>query len=178
MSLADNPASLNARRTGSFVRSTKSNVNWSNLARVNVTSKCNGPASPAVMNGKLICVEVTPDKSFLAFSAASFKRCIAILSCDKSIPLSRLNSATKNSIILLSKSSPPKWLSPDVDNTSNTPSPNSKIDTSNVPPPKSNTKIFSSWSTLSKPYAKAAAVGSFTIRSTSKPAIRPASLVA
>ena len=32
---------------------------------------------------------------------------------------------------MLSKSSPPKWLSPAVDNTSNTPSPNSKIDTSN-----------------------------------------------
>ena len=29
---------------------------------------------PAVMNGKLICVEVTPERSFLAFSAASFKR--------------------------------------------------------------------------------------------------------
>ena len=27
-----------------------------------------------VMNGKLICVEVTPERSFLAFSAASFKR--------------------------------------------------------------------------------------------------------
>ena len=81
-------------------------------------------------------------------------------------------------MIFWSKSSPPRWLSPAVDNTSNTPSPNSRIDTSNVPPPRSNTKIFSSWSTLSKPYARAAAVGSLTIRSTSKPAIRPASLVA
>ncbi len=37
---------------------------------------------------------------------------------------------------------------------------------------------FSSLSVLSKPYANAAAVGSLMIRSTSKPAILPASLVA
>jgi hypothetical protein len=60
-----------------------------------VISKCNGPASPAVMKGNDTCVEVTPDKSFFAFSAASFKRCIAILSLERSIPLSFLNSATK-----------------------------------------------------------------------------------
>jgi len=34
-------------------------------------------------------------------------------------------------------------VSPDVDNTSKTPSPTSKIDTSKVPPPKSKTKIVS-----------------------------------
>ena len=67
-------------RPASFVRSTKSAVNSSNFARVNVISKCNGPDSPAVINGKLICVLDTPDKSFFAFSAASFKRCKAILS--------------------------------------------------------------------------------------------------
>ena len=76
-----------------------------------------------------------------------------------------------------SKSSPPKWLLPDVANTSNTPSPNSRMDTSNVPPPRSNTRILPS-SPLSTPYAKAAAVGSLIIRNTSKPATVPASFVA
>tara|TARA_Y100000310_G_scaffold342205_1_gene444264 strand:+ start:189 stop:461 length:273 start_codon:yes stop_codon:yes gene_type:complete len=68
-------------------------------------------------------------------------------------------------------------LSPDVDLTSKTPSPSSKIETSNVPPPKSKTKTV--WlSPLSRPYAKDAAVGSLIILSTSKPAIFPASFVA
>ena len=62
--------------------------------------------------------------------------------------------------------------------TSNTPSPNSKIETSCVPPPKSNTTIFISFPDLSIPYAKAAAVGSLIILSTFNPAISPASFVA
>ncbi len=94
------------------------------------------------MNGNETCVEVTPDKSFFAFSAASFKRCIAILSFDKSMPFSLRNSSTKKSMIFWSKSSPPSLLSPAVANTSNTPSPNSRIDTSKVPPPRSNTNTF------------------------------------
>ena len=53
-----------------------------------------------------------------------------------------LNSETKYSTMALSKSSPPKNVSPLVDLTSKTPSPNSSIDTSNVPPPKSYTAIF------------------------------------
>ena len=47
------------------------------------------------------------------------------------------------------------------------------------PPPKSYAAILRSpFSCLSKPKAKAAAVGSLMMRLTSKPAIRPASLVA
>src|SRR5699024_11979531 len=56
------------------------------------------------INGKEICVWLTPDKSFFAFSAASFKRCVAILSWDKSMPFSLRNSATIQSIIFWSKS--------------------------------------------------------------------------
>jgi hypothetical protein len=59
------------------------------------------------------------------------------LSDFKSIPLSFLNSPIRYSTIALSKSSPPKNVSPFVDLTSNTPSPNSRIETSKVPPPKS-----------------------------------------
>ncbi|KHO53478.1 MAG: hypothetical protein QT04_C0004G0011 [archaeon GW2011_AR11] len=73
---------------------------------------------------------------------------------------------------------PPSCVSPEVDLTSNTPSPNSMTVTSNVPPPRSNTRIFSSCACLSRPYASEAAVGSFTMRTTSNPAMVPASLVA
>ena len=48
---------------------------------------------------------------------------------------------------------------------------------SNVPPPRSKTAIFSFFF-LSRPYASAAAVGSLMMRSTFRPAISPASLVA
>ena len=96
------------------------------------------------MNGNEICVCIVPDKSFLAFSAASLIRCIAILSADKSIPCSFLNSSITQFIIFWSKSSPPSWLSPAVANTSNVPSAKSRIDTSNVPPPKSYTNTFCS----------------------------------
>ena len=68
-------------------------------------------------------------------------------------------------------------MSPLVDLTSITLSPISNIETSKVPPPKSYTATRPSFF-LSKPYAKAAAVGSFIILSTFKPAIFPASLVA
>ena len=94
-SLADIPASFNAWFTGPSVASTKSFINSSNFALVKFISKCFGPDASAVMNGKLMFVWPTPDKSFLAFSAASFNLCIAILSWLKSIPWSFLNSATK-----------------------------------------------------------------------------------
>ena len=77
-----------------------------------------------------------------------------------------------------SQSSPPSFVSPWVALTSNTPSPISSSDTSKVPPPRSKTRTVWSASLLSRPYASAAAVGSLMIRSTSRPAICPASLVA
>ena len=94
------------------------------------------------MNGKLISVCAAEESSIFAFSAASFNLCRASLADFKSIPLSFLNSVTRYSTIASSKSSPPKKVSPLVDFTSNTPSPISKIDISNVPPPKSYTAIF------------------------------------
>ena len=87
-------------------------------------------------------------------------------------------SLKKWSKTLWSKSSPPKCVSPLVASTSNTPLSIVKIDTSNVPPPRSKTKIFFSPYFLSNPYAIAAAVGSFKILTTFIPEIVPASLVA
>src|SRR5205807_4199761 len=93
------------------------------------------------------------------------------------MPCEALNSLTSQSTTALSKLSPPRWLSPAVAFTSNTPSPISSTETSNVPPPRSKTRIV--WSvSLSRPYASEAAVGSLMIRLTSSPAILPASFVA
>ena len=53
-SLGAKPASFNARRVGSNVLSTRPAESSSNFALVNVNSKCNGPAAPALMNGNEI----------------------------------------------------------------------------------------------------------------------------
>ena len=151
ISLDVNLASFNAFLTGSVVDSTKSLIKSSNLALVKIKFKWSGPSVPWDINGNDISVEVIPLRSFLAFSAASLTLCIAILSLVKSTPDSFLNSSVIHSITLSSKSSPPKWLLPLVDLTSNTPSPSSRIDTSNVPPPKSYTKIVCVFSCLSSP---------------------------
>ena len=145
------PASERAFLQGSIVRWIKSSQICSNLARVSVLTKCLGIPSTGMMYGRLISVEVELDNSILAFSAASFSRCRAIGSLRKSTPSSFKNSSAKKSMILWSKSSPPKWVSPLVDLTSNTPSPNSRIEISNVPPPRSNTAILRSLSDLSRP---------------------------
>src|SRR5262249_11945611 len=100
-------------------------------------------------------------------------------SCARSMPWSRLNSATIQSTRALSQLSPPRWLSPLVAWTSSVVCSwsYSRTETSNVPPPRSKTRIFWS-SSFSRLYASAAAVGSFTMRRTLSPAILPASLVA
>src|SRR5690554_1015288 len=56
--------------------------------------------------------------------------------------------------------------------------PTSRRDTSNVPPPRSKTRMSSSSLPFSRPYASAAAVGSLTMRRTFRLAIWPASFVA
>ena len=166
-----------AALTGATTRSTRSCVSSSNLARVSVRSRCLGPFSSAVMNGRLMAELIVVESSILAFSAASYSRCSAILSTLRSMPWLCLNSATIQSTTALSKLSPPRCVSPLVERTSNTPSPRSRMETSKVPPPRSNTRIV--WScSLSRPYASAAAVGSLMMRLTSSPAILPASLVA
>ena len=150
ISLAFIPASLIAVSQGLIVFSIRSSTNDSNFDLDNVTFKCLGPDLSAVMKGKLISVWEELDSSIFAFSAPSFNLCFAKGSSLKSTPFSFLNSSAKKSIILLSKSSPPKNVSPDVDFTSNTPSPSSSTETSKVPPPKSYTAIVPE-SFLSRP---------------------------
>ena len=131
------PASFRADLQGPKEPLTKSSTRSSYLALVNFTFKCFGPDWSAVMNGKLISVWTELDNSIFAFSAPSLSLCKANLSLRRSMPFSFLSSSAKKSMILWSKSSPPRNVSPFVDLTSNTPSPTSKIETSNVPPPKS-----------------------------------------
>ncbi len=79
----------------------------------------------------------------------------------------------------LSKSSPPRWVSPAVAFTSKMPSSMVRMDTSKVPPPRSKIRTLRSEAlTLSRQWAMAAAVGSLMILRTFSPAITPASLVA
>ena len=101
-----------------MVFSTRSAVSSLNLALERFRSKCLGPVASAVIKGRLMLVEVMPDRSILAFSAASFTLCIAILSPFRSTPVSALKEPTIQSITLWSKSSPPKRLLPAVARTS------------------------------------------------------------
>jgi len=72
------------------------------------------------------------------------------MSLVKFVPSFASKSLTNHLTKALSKSSPPRFVSPAVDKTSKIPSPTSKTETSNVPPPRSKTKIVS-FCFLSKP---------------------------
>mmetsp|Transcript_36437 Transcript_36437/g.69915 ORF Transcript_36437/g.69915 Transcript_36437/m.69915 type:complete len:206 (+) Transcript_36437:1066-1683(+) len=138
-----NLASRSDVSTGTRQRSIKSEHICSNLARVSMVSMCLGPSAVAVMKGRLMAVWVIVESSIFAFSAASVNRCNACLSPRRSMPSVVLKSSAKKSTMRLSKSSPPRCVSPHVESTSNTPSPTSRTETSNVPPPRSNTRIVS-----------------------------------
>ncbi|MNE80953.1 hypothetical protein D3C80_1775660 [compost metagenome] len=89
------PASLRAMRHGSMVRCTRSSTSASSLAREIFTLRCFGPVASAVMYGRLTSVCWLEDSSILAFSAASFRRCMASGSPLRFMPLSFLNSSTR-----------------------------------------------------------------------------------
>ncbi len=147
----DTPASAIALRQGSNVLCTKSSTSCSNFARVSFFTKCLGTPSTDVMYGRFTSVSMELDNSIFAFSDASFKRCNDMGSFLRSCPSSLKNSSASQFMMRKSKSSPPRWTSPLVDFTSNTPSPSSSTEISNVPPPKSYTAIFMSWCFLSRP---------------------------
>jgi hypothetical protein len=66
---------------------------------VSFLTRCFGPVASAAMNGKFISVSSFEESSFFAFSAASFSLCRAILSFERSIPVSLLNSSISQFII-------------------------------------------------------------------------------
>ncbi len=136
-------ASLMQSRHGLRQRSIRLLVMFSKVARVSVVLRCFGAPFTMVMKGSEICALVTCESSFLAFSAASFRRCSAILSLRRSRPpFSLAKLSAKWLMTRSSKSSPPRWVSPLVASTSTTPSPTSRMDTSNVPPPRSKMAIL------------------------------------
>ncbi|CRR39629.1 hypothetical protein PAERUG_E15_London_28_01_14_08984 [Pseudomonas aeruginosa] len=89
------PASFSAVRHGSMVRCTRSSTRDSSLARETLTFRCFGPLASAVTYGRLTSVCWVEDSSILAFSAASFRRCMASGSPFRLMPLSFLNSSTR-----------------------------------------------------------------------------------
>ena len=133
----EKPLSFRACWQGPMVRSIRSSTRLSSLARVSFTFRCSGPEAFMEMKGRFTSYWATVDSSFLAFSASSFRRCRASLSLRRSTLVSFLNSSARKSTMRMSKSSPPRKVSPLVDFTSNTPSPISRIETSKVPPPRS-----------------------------------------
>mmetsp|Transcript_27894 Transcript_27894/g.70116 ORF Transcript_27894/g.70116 Transcript_27894/m.70116 type:complete len:234 (+) Transcript_27894:758-1459(+) len=139
MSLGLTPASFMQSRQGCLVRSSRESTRLSNLERVMVELRCLAPEASAVMNGRLTSVCAVEDSSHLAFSLASRRRCTASLSPLRSMPDSCLNSLVRCCSSVLSKSSPPRKVSPLVALTSNTPPLISRMDTSKVPPPRSYT---------------------------------------
>ena len=99
-------------------------------------------SSPSAKAATSILVCWVEDKSLLAFSQTTFNLLKAFWFLLISISLWLLNSSIQNFNKALSKSSPPKWVSPLVDLTSNNWPSKLKTETSKVPPPKSKTRIF------------------------------------
>lgn len=99
--------------------------------------KCFGPFWSAVKKGRLTYVWVDWESYILAFSAASLKRWMAVLSPETSNPDCFLNSSRRCLCTIPSISYPPQDVSPLVALTSITPWLISKIEISKVPPPRS-----------------------------------------
>mmetsp|Transcript_3648 Transcript_3648/g.10761 ORF Transcript_3648/g.10761 Transcript_3648/m.10761 type:complete len:215 (+) Transcript_3648:949-1593(+) len=169
------PASLSTRATGLSVRLKRSPQSSSNLARDTGTDM----SMPWCTASTSTVVCVADDSARFANSHCLRTRWRAFGSSEKSMPLCFfLKLLTQWSMRRWSKSSPPKWVSPDVARTSKTPASMVRSVTSKVPPPRSKTRMFFSPSFLSMPYAMAAAVGSLMMRCTVMPEMVPASLVA
>ncbi len=112
--------------------------NSSNLALVRTVLKSMDSDKASIS----IEVWAAADKIHFAFSHWVLNLLMALALLLISIPSFFKNSRAQYSTNLLSKSSPPKWVSPEVACTSKTPSSMFKRETSKVPPPRSKMTTF------------------------------------
>ena len=166
-----------------MVRSIRSSTSDSNLARVILMRQVLGTGGVGRDVGQVdVGLLALEDSSILAFSAASFRRCRASTSFFRSTPLLFLelgDDVVDDALVEVFAAQEGvavgrqhfELVSPSM-------SAISMMEMSKVPPPRSNTAILRSPFFLSRPKARAAAVGSLMMRLTSRPAMRPASLVA
>mmetsp|Transcript_28896 Transcript_28896/g.63702 ORF Transcript_28896/g.63702 Transcript_28896/m.63702 type:complete len:237 (-) Transcript_28896:740-1450(-) len=140
-------ASSMAFLTGPRVLRNRSMLSSSKRARVRGSDRST-PSARASISTRTWCWE---DRARLARSASRRSFCRARASPVMSFLYFFLISLMKYSITRWSKSSPPKWVSPLVEITSNTPLSMVRMDTSKVPPPRSNTRMFFSPPFLSRP---------------------------
>ena len=138
MSLVDSPESTSTRATICSVRSTRCAVSFSSSLRVNFISMFSGwPCAVIVMKGMLNGTSSRDGEVDLVRSARSLIRCMATGSVDRSMPVLPAKSFRTWWMMALSKSMPPRKMSPPVAFTSKTRSRISMIETSKVPPPRS-----------------------------------------
>lgn len=126
-------ASLRTCSTGFMVLRKRSRLSSSNLARVSVSEK-SFPSSKDSISRRVDCWE---ERVRFAFSTSRLSLPNARRLVEMSVPVFFLYCLTKYSMRRLSKSSPPRWVSPAVAKTSKTPSSIERRETSNVPPPRS-----------------------------------------
>eukprot|EP00834_Sanchytrium_tribonematis_P001536 NODE_38_length_35257_cov_0.939047.p30 type:complete len:112 gc:universal NODE_38_length_35257_cov_0.939047:22439-22104(-) len=110
MSFFSKPASLSTRLTGLIVFLNNSMFNSSNLALVKVSVK----SSPSINESISILTVCCDESARFAFSASRFNFPTALGSFLTSFLVFCFHNCPKYATILLSKSSPPKWVSPAV----------------------------------------------------------------
>ena len=137
---------------GSIVARINLSASCSNLARVRVITRCCGIPSTGMMYGRLISVEVELDSSIFAFSAASFQTLQGhriFAQVDVMLFFELVGHPVDNHVVEVVASE--VRVAVGRFHFGITPSPSSRIEISNVPPPRSYTAIFISLFALSRP---------------------------
>ena len=138
MSAAVTPASTITEPRILRVRSTSGWVSFSSSFRSNLSSRLSGcPCAVMVMKGMEKGASARAERSILVRSARSLMRCMATGSVERSMPCRAWKPSSTWRIMALSKSMPPRKMSPPVALTSKTRSRISMMETSKVPPPRS-----------------------------------------